>query len=726
MKYLLYLVLMTTLVVAQDLKLTNAFIKQNGTMKVGSQSAVVMSASFENRSNKRADVDLVFFNSSYPLNTWSYKFSLAPKSHSIRDFPFKLDANCREMQLQLKQGGRQINQVKVKVFSQNVETILILDDLLDTNYLKSSFFKSSQRVVNTVATVPTNWVALKNVDLFIINNPPKAQLSKSALQVISQYVHNGGSILFTHPESINHIYDLGYGDLLPAQFLSLTKKNKSRLMLKKAYANLIEPQGFDFMQVKLFEDSYVMLKDQNDPLVASRAVGLGLSFFYAIPLAQESLASHSKDMAEFMKFFTNYSRRLVLPSDKGDSSLERYTSSMSGMVAPKSSGLFMILLIYGACVFAIFVLARILKKVQYSWALVATVSIAFSLYLISSKDKMINVPSSSKNLQLEYAHLVRDGLQEGVFSLYEIEAGNLDFNAKMGESRLLSLSTYEKAKAPGSRMMSVTSTNKNQKTEVDIQGLSVNFLNIGADKEKISLSGTEVEAETWRSFAEWTLPTLDNIEKPLTITLDESGVNSKNHDIEAVLLGNNGSILLGDNDFNEAIVEPLLKGLGRTQVVLYKNKLNDDGKGRITARPVVLKAKSKKVLVPSEFVGIAFTDFQNLWDINRNMITKTATGGIYRCGFRLQVPVELSGLKVKDLMLKFKIDSSFPAKISLIEGKKRKAFNGDELNYSLQKARDINELYFDMEIAFESKSGLQTIKEFTLKEFNISLKGELP
>lgn len=725
MKYIWYLIFMSSLM-AQDIKLTNAFVKQNGSMKVGSQAAVAMSASFENKTNKRADVELVFFNSSYPLNTWAFKFSLAAKSHSIREFPFKLDANCREMKLQLKKDGRQLNQINVKVFSQNVETILILDDLLNTEYLKASFFKSSQRVVSTLATMPTTWIDLKNVDLFIINNPPEAQLSKSALQVISQYVHNGGSLLVTNPESINHIYNLGYGDLLPAQFLSLTKRNKSRLMLKKGYSNLTESQGFDFMKVKLFKDSFVMLKDQQETLVAAKPVGLGLSFFYAVPLAQESLASHSKDFAEFMKFFTNYSRRLVLPSDKGDSSLERYTSSMSGMVAPKSSGLFMILLIYGGCVFAIFVLARVFKKVQYSWALVAVVSIGFSLYLISAKDTMINVPTASKKLQLEYVNNVRDGLQENVYSLYEIGSGNLDFNAEMGKAQIVSLSTFEKAKAPGSRVMNVNSRNNEQKTKVDIQGLSVNFLNIGSDKENLSLSGTEVEAETWRSFATWTSSSNDKVGKSLSLRINEKGLDLNSQDLNGVLLGNNGGISLGEGDFNNAIIEPLMKGLGRTQVTFYKNEGVEDGNGRLVAQPVVLQAKSKKIQVPSEFVGITFTDFQNLWDINRNPITKTATGGMYRFGFRLQVPVELSGLKVKEMQVQFKIDSSFPAKFTLIDGKKRTSFKGNQLTYSLQKAKDINELYLDLDINFESKSGLQTIKEFTLKEFNISLKGELP
>ena len=92
----------------------------------------------------------------------------------------------------------------------------------------------------------------------------------------------------------------------------------------------------------------------------------------------------------------------------------------------------------------------------------------------------------------------------------------------------------------------------------------------------------------------------------------------------------------------------------------------------------------------------------------------------------MQVPVELSGLMVKEIELHVKVDSTFPHKLVLIDKKKRQSFKGSKLTYVMPKTRHVNELYFDLEIAFAAGSGLQTVKEFTLKEFNISLKGELP
>ena len=725
MKYLVYILLMST-VLAQDLRMTNAFVKQNDSMKVASQSSAVMSVNFENKTNKREDVELIFFNSSYPLNTWSYKFSLAPKTHSSREFPFKLDANSREMKLQFKKGDRIINQITSKVFTNNIETILVIDDLLNTKYLKASFFKSSQRLVNTVATIPVTWVELKNVDILIINKPPQSQLTNESLKVISQYVNNGGSLLVTHPKTMAHIYDLGFGELLPAQFLSLVKKSDSRVMLKKSYTNLTSSQGFDFMKVKLLDGSHVMLRDSKDILVAAKPVGLGLSFFYALPLAQDALGKESNNIAEFMKFFISYSRRLVMPSDKGDSSLERYTSSMSGMVAPRSSGLFMILLIYGSCVFVIFLLARILKKVQYSWALVASVSVLFSFYLISGRDKMIKVPTESKQLQLSFSHDVKDGLTENVFSVYEIDAGKLNFDSAMGSTSLLNLSTFEKPKAAGNRVMSVVSSNEGQKTEVDIEGLSVNFLKISSDKQNISLGETEVEAETWRNFAQWKEGGVSQGKEPLELGINEQGLVLSSNELEGIFLGNNGVISASKDELSKEILEPLCEGLGRTQVAFCKSETVEAEAARLSLQPVVLIPKSKKIKVPSEFVGLFFTDFQNLWDINRNKLTKTSTGGMNRCGFRVQVPVELSGLKVKEIELHVKVDSTFPHKLILIDNKKRQNFTGSNLTYVMPTTKDVNELYFDLEIAFATGSGLQTVKEFTLKEFNISLKGELP
>ncbi|WDE95686.1 hypothetical protein PQO03_08145 [Lentisphaera profundi] len=724
MKYILCIMFMSV-VMAQDLKMTSAFIKQHGALKVSSQSMVMMNVNFENKTNKQQDVELLFFNSSYPLNTWEYKFSLAAKSHSSRDFPFKLDADCREMKLQFKQGKKLINQTNMKVFVKNIVNVVILDNPIDQNGLKSSFLKASQRSVNTIDQIPMNWADLKSVDLLIINKPSKSQLNKAALDIVSQYVNNGGSLLVSHPDTIEHMYDTGYGYLLPAKILSLSQRNASRVMLKKGFEDLKTTQSFDFMRVKLFDDSYVMLKDKKDVLVAARPVGLGLSFFYAVPLAQKSLGPHSEDISEFLNFFLSYSRRLVLPSDNGDPSLERYTSSLSGMIAPNSSKLFMILLVYGLTVFTIFLLARVFKKVQYSWFVVGLVSVCFSAYLILGKDKMINVPKESKRLKVEYSHQVNSGIKEIVHSFYEVKAGKLSFSRDMAKNRIVNVSTYEEPKSAGqmaSSRLNITQDTA-RKSEVDIESLNVNFLKISADKNTLSLDGTEVEAETWRSFVEWSMnPELES-NKYLELILDESGIASS---IEGdMLLGKNGVYVLKEDDFNAGIIKPLLEDQGRSQVMLFKREHNEDTEG-LLVYPVRLKAKNKKILVPEEFVGINFTDFQRLWDINKKMYTKTAVGGRHRCGFRVQVPVELSGLKVSEIQVAIDLDSAYPVKYKLVDGSKRKDFTGKNLTYKLPKAKDVNELYFDLEIIFEDKSQIQTVKEFKSKEFKISLKGELP
>ena len=80
----------------------------------------------------------------------------------------------------------------------------------------------------------------------------------------------------------------------------------------------------------------------------------------------------------------------------------------------------------------------------------------------------------------------------------------------------------------------------------------------------------------------------------------------------------------------------------------------------------------------------------------------------------------------KKLGIKIELNSDFPAEFQLLDGKKKIPLQSGELDYQLPKAKRINELYYDMEIIFEDKSRVQSVKKFSLKDLKISLEGEMP
>ena len=76
--------------------------------------------------------------------------------------------------------------------------------------------------------------------------------------------------------------------------------------------------------------------------------------------------------------------------------------------------------------------------------------------------------------------------------------------------------------------------------------------------------------------------------------------------------------------------------------------------------------------------------------------------------------------------LNLELKSDFPAEFQLMDGKKSTSFQGSGLSYSISKAKNVSDLYFDMELIFEDKSRIQSVKQFSLKDFKISLEGEMP
>ena len=127
---------------------------------------------------------------------------------------------------------------------------------------------------------------------------------------------------------MDKVFQYGYGHLLPVNYLFNKKVNKSKVILRKSTSIINSDKPFDFMEAELKKGSHELLRDQSGLLVAGKAVGSGLSFFYALPFDQTVMAAHANQMQEFLSFFINMSRRVLMPSDHMGSDLERYMTGM--------------------------------------------------------------------------------------------------------------------------------------------------------------------------------------------------------------------------------------------------------------------------------------------------------------------------------------------------------------------------------------------------------------
>lgn len=375
-------------------KISGASIRSGYSLRVSRFGYGELSCTVENGDSKPHSVSLKLimeegFGQSQG-NLFSESVTVPPFTSMIYQSPVMVE-NSERCRVEAFVDGKRLSgtdqQIIIKLLSgKDVQIGIVNDDIEATfgSFVQLPEYKEKFYSVDySASTFPSEWFRLKDLTALIVTKPDFGKYSASQFQAMLDYVYQGGTIIFSEPESTEKAAETPLADLLPVMPF------KTRLVGNLPELAKLVP-GFKgwpkhdavFLETEPSGNGIDIIKENNYPLFRWKKYGLGSARFSAVSLSEDNFKAKNIWAKLVDEFFKNQAH---FPNED---SFSACLDEMTGFPVPGTWFIKLLLAIYFG-VFGLLAAWGIWKRKSAQAWLVATGFAFLMTFFILVKAEMI-------------------------------------------------------------------------------------------------------------------------------------------------------------------------------------------------------------------------------------------------------------------------------------------------------------------------------------------------